>query len=166
MIPKVIHYCWFGKNQLSPLHIACMETWKKYLPEYEIRRWDESNSPMDIPFIKYHYSKKNWAFVSDYVRLHALKNFGGIYLDVDFEVLKNLDPLLLNKCFLGEEQKDRITNGIFGGIKGHAFFSNSLEFMEKRHLNKQAIYTSPEDCTAVYKKIKTVNDIRDIKIST
>lgn len=164
MIAKVIHYCWFGKGEMSPLHKACMATWKKHLSEYEFVCWDETNSPMDIPFVRYHYERKNWAFVSDYVRLWALYQHGGFYLDVDFEVLKDLEPLRQHSVFLGEELPGRITNAICGGEASHAFFDNAIKLMAERHEKKQAILTSPEVCTAVYKKMRASNENHGIKI--
>jgi mannosyltransferase OCH1-like enzyme len=163
-IPKIIHYCWFGGGEFSPLHIACMQTWKRYLGDYRIVCWDEKNSPMEHPFIQYHYKNKNWAFVSDYVRLYAIYHYGGIYMDVDFEVLKNFDLLRQNSCFLGYEQDARITNGICGGVKNSIFFKEAMELMNNRHNNKKAILLSPEVCTEVYIKLKSKNKHNDIRV--
>ena len=163
-IPKKIHYCWFGKGEMSPLHHACMKTWTKYLQDYEIICWNEENSPMNHPFVNYHYKKRNWAFVSDYVRLYAIYKHGGIYLDVDFEILKKIDELRDNSCFLGYELPKRVTNGICGGEKGHYFFWEAMQFMENRHQKHQAIMTSPEVCTKVYSSLVDKNRASDIKI--
>ena len=102
MIPKKIHYCWFGGNPLPELAIRCIESWKKYCPDYEIIRWDESN--YDVTKNKYMYQayeNKRWGFVPDYARLDIIYNYGGIYLDTDVELLNSLDDLLDQKCFLG-----------------------------------------------------------------
>ena len=87
MIPKIIHYCWFGESEKSALHIKCIESWKKYLPDYEIKEWNESNFDVNtVAYVKQAYDAKKYAFVSDYARLYALYNFGGIYFDLDVEV--------------------------------------------------------------------------------
>ena len=107
MIPKKIHYCWFGKNPLPADVKKCIESWKKYCPDYEIIEWNESN--FDItqnPFMKAAYENKAWAFVSDYARLKVVYDNGGIYLDTDVELLKSLDSLLENPCYLAIQQKE------------------------------------------------------------
>ncbi len=105
MIPKIIHYCWFGKNKKSDLIEKCIESWRKYLPDFEIREWNEDNFDIEnsCDFVKQAYESKMWAFVSDYVRLNALYNFGGIYLDTDVEILKGFGDLLEFDSFLGAE---------------------------------------------------------------
>ncbi len=91
MIPKMIHYCWFGGKPLPKDVLDCIKTWKKYCPDYEIKRWDESNFDVNShPFMKAAYEAKAWAFVSDYARLKVVYDNGGIYLDTDVELLKNL----------------------------------------------------------------------------
>ena len=90
MIPKTIHYCWFGGKPLPPLAIKCLESWNKYLPDYEIIEWNESNFPVNsIPYTKEAADKGKWAFVSDYARFYILYHNGGIYLDTDVEILKS-----------------------------------------------------------------------------
>lgn len=101
MIPKKIHYCWFGRNPLPELARRCIESWKKYCPDYEIIEWNEDNYDINkIPYVKEAYQAKKWAFVTDYVRLDVVNKFGGIYLDTDVELLKSLDSLLKYKAFL------------------------------------------------------------------
>lgn len=104
MIPKIIHYCWFGRNPKPENVLKYIQTWKDKLPDYEIKEWNEDN--FDIKINKYVYEAyiaKKYAFVSDYVRLYVLYKIGGIYLDTDVEVKKNFDSLLDNKSFLGWE---------------------------------------------------------------
>ena len=97
MIPKKIHYCWFGGNPLPELAIKCIESWKKYCPDYEIIEWNESNFDVNaLKYTKEAYENKKMAFVSDVARMYALVNIGGIYMDTDVELLKNLDELLNN----------------------------------------------------------------------
>lgn len=105
MIPKIIHYCWFGNNEKPKFIRDFISTWKKNLPDYEIKEWNESNSPIDkYPFAKQALENRKYAFVSDIIRLHALYNEGGIYLDTDVEVLKSFDKFLKHKVFCGFEK--------------------------------------------------------------
>ena len=99
MIPKIIHYVWVGGKPLTPLAEKCIASWKKYCPDYEIKRWDEKTFDVNQnKYCKQAYECKKWAFASDFVRLYVLYNEGGIYLDSDIEVLKNFDDLLkINK---------------------------------------------------------------------
>ena len=102
MIPKKIHYCWFGGNPLPPLAEKCIASWKKYCPDYEVIRWDESNYDCNKhPYMREAYNKKKFAFVADYARMDIIYNHGGIYLDTDVELLKNLDFLLANSFYIG-----------------------------------------------------------------
>ena len=120
MIPKIIHYCWFGGNPLPPLALKCIESWKKYCPDYEIKIWDESN--FDININKYAteaYEAKKWAFVSDVARLWVLYNYGGIYMDTDLEVIKPLDEFLYHKAFSGFEDEVNIPTGIIASEKNN-----------------------------------------------
>lgn len=116
MIPKKIHYCWFGPNQLSPLNQRCIESWKKLLPDYEIKCWNETNSPLDeCPYIREAYAKKKWAHVADYVRLYALYEEGGIYMDTDMYLYQSLDGFLEHEFFIGTMYNDHhLGMGIFG----------------------------------------------------
>lgn len=119
MIPKKIHYCWFGGNPLPRDVEACIASWKKHCPDYEIVRWDESNYDVTKhPFMKAAYEAKCWAFVSDYARLDVIYQNGGIYLDTDVELLKSLDPVLENACwFAMQQEKSVINTGLGFGAK-------------------------------------------------
>lgn len=111
MIPKVIHYCWFGGNPIPDDLKKCIESWKKFCPDYEIEKWDESNFDIHChPFVESAYNAKAWAFVSDYARLKIVYDNGGIYLDTDVELLKNLDFLLNNACYIGIQQPELLCN--------------------------------------------------------
>ena len=108
-IPKVIHYCWFGGNPLPKSAEKCIKSWQKYCPDYEIVCWNEEN--FDITqnrYAKEAYEAGKWAFVSDYARLKVIFDHGGIYLDTDVELLKNIDFLLRNACFFGIQQQDNM----------------------------------------------------------
>ncbi|SFS83110.1 Glycosyltransferase sugar-binding region containing DXD motif-containing protein [Succinivibrio dextrinosolvens] len=148
MIPKVIHYCWFGKNPLPSNIKKCIKSWEKYCPDYEIRRWDESNfDVLSHPFIKAAYEEKKWAFVSDYARLKVVYDYGGIYLDTDVELLRNLDFLLNYNFYVGVQQADRLCNtGLGFGAKKHCLLV--LNMMKQYDnlifdLNKQSEFACP-----------------------
>ena len=103
-IPKIIHYCWFGRNPLTPETLKYIESWKKYCPDYAIKEWNEDNFDINCnEYVKQAYEGKRYAFVSDYVRLYALYNDGGIYMDTDVEVKKPLDIFLEHRAFIGCE---------------------------------------------------------------
>ncbi len=104
MIPKIIHYCWFGGNQLPEIAVKCIDSWKKFFPDYEIKEWNESNFDVNsIPYIKEAYKAKKYAFVSDYARFWILYKYGGLYFDTDVEVVKNMDVIIQRGPFMGCE---------------------------------------------------------------
>lgn len=106
MIPKVIHYCWFGKNPLPPLAVKCINSWKLYFPDYEIKEWNEDNFDVNIiPYTQEAYQAKKYAFVSDYARFWILYRYGGIYFDTDVEVLKPMDDIVSRGPFMGCENE-------------------------------------------------------------
>lgn len=130
---KIIHYCWFGKGEKSDLIKKCMKSWKKYCPDYEVIEWNEENFDVESnQFTKEAYEKKKWAFVSDYVRLYALEKFGGIYLDTDVEIKKNLDAFLEYDFFTGKESEDLIVTSLMGAKKGEEIISEFLKYYQKR----------------------------------
>ena len=95
MIQKVIHYCWFGGKPIDKLGEKCIASWKKYCPDYEIKRWDESNYNLEAcDYVKEAYQAKKWAFVSDYVRFDILYHYGGLYFDTDVELIKPIDDIV------------------------------------------------------------------------
>lgn len=143
MTPCIIHYCWFGRNPLPPLALKCIESWKKYCPDYEIKEWNEDN--FDIHCCRYveeAYMMKKWAFVADYARFYVLYQYGGIYFDTDVEVLKPLDPILKKGAFMGCEidggQRDICVNPGLGAavnpglgiLKEILDFYGSLRFIK------------------------------------
>ena len=130
MIPKVIHYCWLGGNPLPQSAIKCIESWKKYCPDYEIREWNESNLDFqNAPaFVKQAYEAKAWGFVPDYFRLWIIYHYGGIYLDTDVQMIKSFDPLLHNIAFAGFEGDKHVNFGSgFGAEKGHPMIKEHLD---------------------------------------
>lgn len=121
MIPKKIHYCWFGHNELPALAQKCIASWKKYCPDYEIVQWNEDNFNLNYNgYTRYCYDNKQWAFLSDFVRLVVVAEQGGIYFDTDVELLKNPDELLQYGAFYGFENDQNVATGLgFGAEAGH-----------------------------------------------
>ena len=118
MIPKKIHYCWFGRNKLSEKAVRCIESWKRYCSDYEIIEWNEDNYDVyQNPYTTYVYDNKKYAFLSDYVRLQIILQEGGLYFDVDVEVVRPLDELLVHKAFFGFETKEYINTGVGFGAE-------------------------------------------------
>lgn len=119
MIPKKIHYCWFGGNPLTSKAKKCIASWKKLCPDYEIIEWNEENYNVNQnAYTKYCYENKKYAFLSDYARLQIIYQEGGIYFDVDVEVIKPFDNLLQVDAFFGFETDEYINTGVgFGAIR-------------------------------------------------
>lgn len=113
---KCIHYCWFGKNPKSKLILKCIDSWRKYCPDYEIKEWNEDNFDVNCcDYVREAYEAKKWAFVSDYCRFYVLYNYGGIYLDTDVELLRNLE--LLENNFVGFENAHTVNSGLIRGAE-------------------------------------------------
>ncbi len=141
MIPKVIHYCWFGRNPLPRDVEKCIKSWKKFCPDYEIVRWDEDNFDINChPFVKEAYAERAWAFVSDFARLKVVLENGGLYFDTDVELLKNPDFLLSEPAFMGVEQiQGYCTTGLgFGAEKGNKVIEKMLEKYDGISLLRQS----------------------------
>ena len=112
-IPKIIHYCWFGGNEKPYKVKKYIESWKKFMPEFEVIEWNESNFDINaLQYTKQAYEMKKYAFVSDVARLKALSMYGGIYFDTDVEVFKNFTPLLDERCILGFEEEEYIATSM------------------------------------------------------
>lgn len=138
MIPKVIHYVWVGGNPLTPLAEKCIESWRKYCPDYEIKRWDESNFDINQNvFCKEAYENKKWAFVSDYIRLKVLFDEGGVYMDADVEVVKSIDDFLNHHAFSGFECTMKIPTGIIAAEKGNKWIKLMLDYYDNKHFVKE-----------------------------
>ena len=144
-IPHIIHYCWFGKNEKPKVVIECINTWKKYFPDWEIKEWNEDNYDLSgIQYVYDAYKLKKWAFVSDLVRLDILYRYGGIYLDIDVEFIRPLPSYFLEyKGFLGFEYTNTIAPGlIFGVEKENPFVKKIIDTYEgeRFYYNKEGIY--------------------------
>ncbi|MEE1059147.1 MAG: glycosyltransferase, partial [Treponema sp.] len=113
MIPKKIHYCWFGGNPLPDFAKRCIESWRKFFPDYEIIEWNEHNYDVHkIPYISQAYNAKKFAFVSDYARFDILYEHGGLYFDTDVEVIKPFDDLVEKGAFAGVECPGKLAAGL------------------------------------------------------
>lgn len=138
MIPKKIHYCWYGGGPQSDLIQKCIASWKKILPNYEIICWDESNTPFDsIPVLKTMYKNKKWSFISDYIRFYALYHFGGVYLDTDIEMIKPFGDLMQEEAFIGFQteigQSKFLSNAaVMGSISTGSFVKHCLKATESK----------------------------------
>ncbi len=156
---KYIHYCWFGGKPLSKLTLKCLKSWQKYLPDYEIKRWDETNCDInECSFVKEAYENKKWAFVADYFRTKALYQYGGIYFDTDMEVIKDITPLLNDDTFLGLEDSGFVAVGVWYEKKAKAILPGKLlkkyqsfSHFDLANINKLSI---PIQLTEILKEYK------------
>lgn len=138
MIPKIIHYCWFGKNPMPKLSLDCVKSWKKFLPDYKIILWNEDNFDVSSnPYTKEAYEAKKWAFITDYVRLYVLYHYGGIYMDVDVEVIRNIDEFLTLPAFSGFENEKAIPTGIMASEQGGVWAKKMLAYYDNKHFLKE-----------------------------
>ena len=146
MIPKIIHYCWFGKGKKPELAEKCIASWKKYCPDYKIIEWNESNFDVNRNgYTKYCYDNKKYAFLSDYVRLVILEEYGGIYFDTDVEVIKPLGNITQNEVYLGFENNQYINTGLgFGGEAHHPVLQALLRQYDPLLDGRHELITCPE----------------------
>ena len=138
MIPKVIHYCWFGHNPLPEDAKRYIESWRKYCSGYEIKQWDESNFDIDcIKYVKDAYEAKKWAFVSDYARFWILYKYGGVYFDTDVEIIRPIDDILEEGAFMGMEKIGTIAPGLgMAANPGMSIYKEILEEYDKSEFYK------------------------------
>lgn len=142
MIKKVIHYCWFGHNEKNDRIKHCIESWKKYLPDYEIIEWNEDNFDINYnDFTKQAYEQQKWAYVSDVARLWVLYNEGGIYMDTDVEVYKPLDEFLDNEGFTGFESVPHLSTATIGAEKGNPIIKLILDYYNSIDFKAYDIWT-------------------------
>jgi len=145
LIPKKIHYCWYGPNKKSQRIQDCIKSWEKILKGYEIICWDEGNTPFkEIPVLRRLYNQEKWSFLSDYMRLYVLYHFGGIYFDTDIEVIKNFDTLLDSKGFIGFQLDPKISKTFIGaGVIGAEKKNSTIEELLKLTETKQRLTLKP-----------------------
>ena len=139
MIPKKIHYCWFGRGQMPELALKCIESWHKYMPDYQYKLWNEDNFDVNsVPYVKEAYEARKFAFVTDYVRLYALYTEGGIYMDTDVEVLKPYDDLLQLTAFTGYEGSKYMppVTGTMASVAGGEWVKEQLDSYTDAHFLK------------------------------
>lgn len=148
MIPMVIHYVWLGGNPLPPMIKKCIHSWKENLPGFEIVCWNETNLKIEDPVYLRNIKNKKWAFAADIARLHILKLHGGVYLDTDMEVIKDLKPLLDTELFIGYEDNFHINAGIVGCTAYNKFVSDALDAVCKEQ--KKALTPIPQILTHTY----------------
>ena len=158
MIPRVIHYIWFGNNTKSDEILACIESWKEKCPDFVIKEWNELNFPVErFPFTSRCYNEKKWAFVSDYARLHILYEEGGFYLDTDMLLLQSLNTLLENECVLGEETKGTISAGVIGCTPKHPFIFSCRRYYDE---NPAQTITIPRVISGVFEKYENKSSLK------
>lgn len=149
MIPKIIHYIWLGSEPIPTEMLECMNSWKMYMPDYELKCWnDDSIIEIDCDFVKEALQERKFAFASDVIRLYAVYKYGGIYMDTDVVVYKSFTPLLVNHAFIGRENSMHqiahtmevyLTTCCFGAEKENAFIKRCLDYYVGRHF-----ITSPD----------------------
>ena len=160
MIPKIIHFCWFGTKPIPDEYQGYIAGWKRLMPDYEIKLWNEQNSPMHLPYMQAALRYKKWANLSNFTRIYALYHEGGIYLDTDMEVLRSLEEFRQYGCFLGWELGEKTTealvinNAIFGTEKQHPFVVKCMDFYLKNFDGRDsALDSSPYLVTRMLKEL-------------
>lgn len=135
MIPKIIHYCWFGRGEKPASVKRCIASWRKHCPGFEIREWNEDNCEyLSIPFMAEAYQAKKYAFVSDVMRLIVLEQYGGVYFDTDVEAIRDFSPLLNDEGFIGFENDNFVASGlVFASIPHHPVIQAMIEEYRKLH---------------------------------
>lgn len=165
MISKVINYCWFGYNEKPELFKKCINSWKKFCPDYTIKEWNEDNFDINCcDYVKEAYEAGKWAFVTDYARLWIVYHFGGIYLDTDVEIVKPLDALLENKAFFGFENTglagddSLIATGLgFGAVANNSIVKRMLDAYSGEHfLNENGTYNLT---TCPWRNMNAISDL-------
>jgi len=163
MIPKKIHYCWFGGTPLPSDARRCIESWKKHLSNYEIKEWNESNFDVTCNrYVREAYENRKFAFVTDYVRLYALVNEGGIYMDTDVEVLKSFDPFLHHTAFSGFENNNYVPTGMMASEKGGAWVTELLnEYVERRFVQEDGSLDTTTNTALITRNMENHGLIRN-----
>ncbi len=161
MIPKIIHYCWFGGNPLPEDAQKCIASWKKFMPDYEIKEWNESNFDVNItPYTKEAYEARKYAFVSDYARFWVLYHYGGLYFDTDVEVIKPFDDIVAKGPFMGNEIDGSETSAIMvapglglGATANMKLYDEILQYYNSVHFME-----APGNMNMSYAVVKITTD--------
>lgn len=169
MIPKIIHFCWLSQDDFPPLIKKCMASWKEHLPDYEFVLWDTNRFKLeDNIWVKQAFETKKYAFAADYIRLFAIYNYGGIYLDTDIEVVKPFDDLLDRPYLIGSEGLGIIEAGVFGAEKNSPWVKQCLDYYKgKTFINPDGTYntlTLPRIMMAQISKQRTIKEILPEKL--
>ncbi len=161
---KIIHYCWFGDKPLPKDAIKCINSWRKFYPEYDIIEWNENNFDVNLTnFSKEAYSCKKWAFVADVARVFALKEYGGLYFDTDMQVIKREESLFKYSFFAGWDSDLSVAAGVLGACKSHPIINNLFDVYKKIKFDKDNMYaiTIPKLLTEILKEYGLSNDYTD-----
>lgn len=155
-IPQVIHYCWFGGKEKPDIVKKCINSWENHLPDYKFIEWNEESFNINSnKYVKEAYESKKFAFVSDYVRVHALYNLGGIYLDTDVEVFKSFNDILHHDSFWGFEQENYIATSTIGSSKENKLIKVFLDFYkEKSFINENGDHDELTNVAIITKILK------------
>lgn len=148
MIPKIIHYCWFGRGEKPELAKKCIASWKKFCPDFEIREWNEDNCDyLAMPFMAEAYAAKKYAFVSDVMRLVVLEQYGGVYFDTDVEVVRDISPLLNDEGFIGFENNRFVNSGqVMAAVPHQPIVQAMIDEYKKLHYMQPDSSVMPVGC--------------------
>ena len=148
MIPKIIHYCWFGRGEKPELAKRCIASWKKFCPDFEIREWNEDNCDyLAMPFMAEAYAAKKYAFVSDVMRLIVLEQYGGVYFDTDVEVVRDISPLLNDEGFIGFENNRFVNSGqVMAAVPHQPIVQAMIDEYKKLHYMQPDSSVMPIGC--------------------
>ena len=148
MIPKIIHYCWFGRGEKPELAKKCIASWKKFCPDFEIREWNEDNCDyLAMPFMAEAYAAKKYAFVSDVMRLIVLEQYGGVYFDTDVEVVRDISPLLNDEGFIGFENNRFVNSGqVMAAVPHQPIVQAMIDEYKKLHYMQPDSSVMPVGC--------------------
>lgn len=151
MIPKIIHYCWFGRGEKPELAKKCIASWRRFCPDFEIREWNEDNCDyLAIPFMAEAYAAKKYAFVSDVMRLIVLEQYGGVYFDTDVEVVKDISPLTDDEGFIGFENDQFVNSGqVMAAVPHQPVVQAMIEEYKKLHFTNADGSTNAVGCPRV-----------------
>lgn len=170
MIPKTIHYCWFGGKPLPKSAKKCIASWRKFMPDHEIKEWNESNFNVNmIPYMAEAYTAKKYAFVSDYARFWVLYHEGGLYFDTDVEVIRSFENVLSQGAFMGMESQSTLNPGLgLASEAGHLFYKWYLDYFADKHFNKEQLSMCPVVSTKMeqsgWQHLNSIQKIEDITL--
>lgn len=166
MIPKIIHYCWFGRNPLPELAQKCIASWKKYLPDYEIKEWNEDNFDVNIiPYTAEAYAMKKYAFVSDYARFWILHKYGGIYFDTDVEVIRPIDDIIARGNFMGFETDPNPAKGDASNASvnpGLGIIEKMMHYYDGQHFVHAAVMKNQITVVHIATKVLRDNGLKNV----